>query len=540
MKSKVWRWVKTISKALLRTGLDIGLDTFGSVIQPRVQNNLHAMLLPKYPRSRLYTSRWYPTRSVDGATLNEFTPNPAFAKYAIPKGLPISGKRALAIENDPHFITDFSGEIEEGYGKGIKTLLLSKVGIVKIGERTFPAKINYHSHNAIRAGLHYDLVVEGVPPGTEQWELNIPSGEFKGRYAFVTTPKGKLIVPMKDEGMVIPKPAYRTKLRNWLKTVNPDEYVFEQKYDGSLSNVLIMDNYATFRSHREEGETYYDRLPQLEHISNTSNLWSSRKLFRGPNLRGSLVRGELVHPDGPGRIGGILNAYPEKARQIQALRGEATFVAWDILKYRGRDVSKLPYGERRALLKDTIAEVRIFNKHWYVSAEKGRYQSPEEFYDMVIAQPMPYGEGIVAKSVDSKVGEGNWFKVKNTDPFDLPVVEILEGSGKYSGSVGRMVVENPANGARGEIGSFSITDEKRQWIWDHRDQLIGAVAKIKAQNLTDRQVPRAGVFLDFHPDKGNTEAAMLMYTESLAGGDSAEAKNILFALKSAKGWHRAS
>jgi len=26
----------------------------------------------------------------------------------------------------------------------------------------------------------------------------------------------------------------------------------------------------------------------------------------------------------------------------------------------------------------------------------------------------------------------------------------------------------------------------------------------------------------------------------LAGGDSAEAKNILFALKSAKGWHRAS
>jgi len=66
---------------------------------------------------------------------------------------------------------------------------------VKIGTKMFLSRMNYHFHEADKAGPHFDLVVADVPPGTEQWELNIPRGDYKGRYAFITTEKGVIVIP---------------------------------------------------------------------------------------------------------------------------------------------------------------------------------------------------------------------------------------------------------------------------------------------------------------------------------------------------------
>jgi hypothetical protein len=52
------------------------------------------------------------------------------------------------------------------------------------GESQF-GRVAVHFHQADKAGPHYDLVCEGVPAGTERWELALHSGPFKGRYAFV-------------------------------------------------------------------------------------------------------------------------------------------------------------------------------------------------------------------------------------------------------------------------------------------------------------------------------------------------------------------
>ena len=45
------------------------------------------------------------------------------------------------------------------------------------------------------------------------------------------------------------------------------------------------------------------------------------------------------------------------------------------------------------------------------------------------------------------------------------------------------------------------------------------------------------VFVGFHSDKGS-EAGLMMYAESLAGGDPQASKNSRYALKSDAGWHR--
>jgi ATP-dependent DNA ligase len=166
-----------------------------------------------------------------------------------------------------------------------------------------------------------------------------------------------------------------------------------------------------------------------------------------------------------------------------------------------------------------------------------RGEDPIAFYNEIVSLPLPFGEGVVVKAAGDPTG-GTWFKVKQVDFADLELVEVLPGTGKYSDSVGRLVVRNPENGALGEVGSFAITDERREWIWTHRENVVGAVVKIRVQEITDRGAPRAGVFMDFHEGKGPTEAGLLMYAESLAGADPEETTRIKYKLISSAGWRR--
>jgi hypothetical protein len=483
------------------------------------------------------------------------------AKYTLPKGLPKVSSRVLAIENEPHTVDGFSGVIASGYGKGTKTLLADETVAVKIGTKMFLSRMNYHFHEADKAGPHFDLVVADVPPGTEQWELNIPRGDYKGRYAFITTEKGVIVIPMNDDGLALEKPSYSLRPKEFLEQVGRDntkaaigfaerrvkdvivpaqpsqQWVIEHKLDGSLANFTIGKGRAVFHSHRPTGETYYDRIPQLEDLHNHSRFFTSRKLMPYPDLEGTVGKVELYHPDGVGRVAGILNALPERAQEIQRLRGPATAHCWDLVKYKGKDVSGLPYVQRRYLAEKVIDEIRFFNSNWNMVRACKRGEDPIAFYNEIVSLPLPFGEGVVVKAAGDPAG-GTWFKVKQVDFADLELVEVLPGTGKYSDSVGRLVVRNPENGALGEVGSFAITDERREWIWTHRENVVGAVVKIRVQEITDRGAPRAGVFMDFHEGKGPTEAGLLMYAESLAGADPEETTRIKYKLISSAGWRR--
>lgn len=470
-------------------------------------------------------------QTVDGALLVGSS-SKAWAKYAIPKGLPLDDKRVLAIENDPHFVDDFDGEILEGYGKGKKTLLLSEQVVVKVGGVASVQKLNYHVHDADRAGRHFDIVVTGVKPGTNQWELNIPRGELKGRYAFVTTPRGMIVTRMKDNGIQMAKPVYTLRSEEVLTGLNPKDMIVERKIDGSLGNAVIKDQRVMFRSHRDSAETYYDKLPAIEFIRNNSYFLASRYAYPGPSLTGTIFQGELAHPDGAPRVSGILNSLAPNARAIQKQRGPVSFYVWDVLKYRGRDVSQRTYEERRALLEQLVREIRTVNKYWHTVEKMGLGESPLSFYNRVITDPLPFGEGVVVKPIDSIAQK--WDKLKVTGFGYFKLVDILPGEGKYAKSVGRFIVENPANGARGEVGSFSIQDDTRSWIWRNRKYLIGDTVKVRAQETTARGVPRAGVFYGFHG--GHVD--LLMAAEANAAGTGKTTKQVMYAMKSASGWKR--
>jgi hypothetical protein len=488
---------------------------------------------------QLAFSRAFQKKTVDGALRAGLRTEKEYAKFALRKGLPTEQRpRALAVENAPHSVDDFSGVIEEGYGKGEKRLLYAGIGVIKVGESRRLGKINVHAHDAEKAGLHYDFVAEGVDPHTESFEVNIPNGVLKGRYAFRQAfEKGQyLVLRMKDNSALVEKPDIHLKPQEFLKTVSQSgrPLSVEWKDDGSLANVAIRNMRAVHRSHRPEGEPYYDKLPAIEDVSNHSPVWLARKLFPGPQQEGTVLRGELHHPDGAARVGGIVNALPEKAIRIQRERGPVEFYAWDIAKLKGRDVSQLPYGERRELYEGVVEEIRLFNKHFHVVPAMQEDGDPVNFYQAIINDPrgLPYSEGVVVKYKDA-VDE--WFKVKANDTLDVKVVRCIEGAGKFAGSLGAMVVEGPT-GVKSEIGSFQLTNEQRQWIWKHRDVLTGQIAEVRAMKVNESGTIRAGVFVRFHPSR--SEAGLLMYAESSAGGDPEQSRSTLYRIKSAAGWKR--
>ena len=66
--------------------------------------------------------------------------------------------------------------------------------------------------------------------------------------------------------------------------------------------------------------------------------------------------------------------------------------------------------------------------------------------------------------------------------------------------------------------------------------LTGQIAEVRALTVNESGAIRAGVFVRFHPSR--SEAGLLMYAETLAGGDPEESRGTVFRLKSAAGWRR--
>ena len=67
-------------------------------------------------------------------------------------------------------------------------------------------------------------------------------------------------------------------------------------------------------------------------------------------------------------------------------------------------------------------------------------------------------------------------KIKRTEEVVLPVVDILEGSGKYEDSMGALVVQY--KGSLVGVGS-GFTDDQRQAIWNEPGKYIGRKVEIE-------------------------------------------------------------
>ena len=136
--------------------------------------------------------------------------------------------------------------------------------------------------------------------------------------------------------------------------------------------------------------------------------------------------------------------------------------------------------------------------------------APAVFYDRVVSdrRGLPYSEGVVVKDNHDPTGAA-WFKVKTSDLEDFELVQVLPGKrGKFATSAGAVEVRDPATGTTSKVGSFKVNDQTRQYIYDHREELKGATVRIEVMEKNPSGTQRAGRFVDFHPDKNQSNEAI--------------------------------
>jgi ATP-dependent DNA ligase len=110
-------------------------------------------------------------------------------------------------------------------------------------------------------------------------------------------------------------------------------------------------------------------------------------------------------------------------------------------------------------------------------------------------------EGAMVKDLDApyKFGRGpEVMKLKAFHDVDLKIESLLEGTGKYSGQLGSVVVNY--HGVEVQVGS-GFSDDLRDTIWRSPDIFINRMIEVRYQEVTPDGSLRFPTFVCFRNDR---------------------------------------
>ena len=108
----------------------------------------------------------------------------------------------------------------------------------------------------------------------------------------------------------------------------------------------------------------------------------------------------------------------------------------------------------------------------------GVINTEEEIAELVAPIWERGGEGIMLNTMEGPYEikrSNNLLKVKYNESLDLKVVDMLEGTNKYKGMMGALIVDY--KGYRVGVGS-GFSDEERQRFWDNPEEIIGKTIEV--------------------------------------------------------------
>ena len=177
------------------------------------------------------------------------------------------------------------------------------------------------------------------------------------------------------------------------------------------------------------------------------------------------------------------NVYKEtikRARNKNEVKTGLAFHVFDIItmeEYQNKLGTKR-YSERRKVL-DNMSE------NEFVKIVPILYQGND--MDEVLKLLDEYrnigAEGLMCntnKTYEFKRSKG-CLKLKVMQTMDLKIIDFQEGTGKYVGKLGALVVDFKGNSVG--IGT-GFNDIDRQYIWDNRDKLLGRVVELRYFEIT--------------------------------------------------------
>lgn len=213
------------------------------------------------------------------------------------------------------------------------------------------------------------------------------------------------------------------------------------------------------------------------------------------SFRGCVVDGELFASDWRSSV--------SAARKTECGDTTSKLMAFDCIPLQEfvRSVSQHDLSTRRLELlnrfNDSVASIS-----GCVDVVKAAGVSTLDDIERVTSDYIVQGyEGSVLKDLSSKYEykrSSSWSKVKRFNSADLKVIGMVEGRGKYVGTLGALQVEGDGVTAS-EVGT-GLTDEQRRFLWNNKDALIGRTIEVSYQELTPDKKLRFPVFKRIRED----------------------------------------
>lgn len=372
------------------------------------------------------------------------------------------GDKVLAVQQPDHTraYTKFTGILIDGYGAG--TVDIHKAGIAEV-LKSDGNHFRFNLYEGTRT-IRYSL----IKTGEKSWLW----------YNHTSTEENKPYIPRS-------KPSY--------KTIAPDRIDIED-----LNQVLApkIDGAANiFDLRGTKGLDVYSYRPSKkssELIDHTYRL-QANKINLPPTLKNTVLMGEVyaLNPDGTVKPSqdttGALVSNVWKAREKSPEFGVAIY---DVLRYKGKDTSNLPYRDKLPILQDIAQQVpRLSTPPFAVTPdEKRRLLTQVSFKQHPLTE-----EGYIVYDLNKSVP----YKSKFQEDYDVYAREIHEGQGKHTGRMGYISYSlTPDGPIVGNVGG-GFSDLQRQEIWNNQRKYIGKPMRIYSMGQLPSGAYRVPQFKDF-------------------------------------------
>ena len=364
----------------------------------------------------------------------------------------------------------FQGDIKEGYGKGRVSL-----------ERHEPTEIVKSTPERVAFNLY-----KGRVP--EQYVLRKVDG--KKWVLHNVTPSRD--VPRWDRMVSAIKPRYKEKPTDWLDFSDGSQ-VLQAKIDGA-SNYLVLKAGQPMRafSYRKAKST---PTGLIEH---TQKLPDWHKNVVPKELDNTVLRAEIYARDSKGRalkekdVGALLNTNTLQSRAKQQRMGQLQAAAFGVERFRGKDVSSMPYEAKLKMLEEVAAKIPGVE---LPPTARTPLEKQLLFQRIQRGQEKLTREGVVTHELQGNTTT----KVKFRPDFDVYVQGVNPSIHPgWAGSLSYSLT--PKGPVVGTMGS-GFTQAQRRRMLQHPEDYIGRVARVKAEGQFDSGALRVPVFKGYHQEK---------------------------------------
>jgi DNA ligase-1 len=285
-------------------------------------------------------------------------------------------------------------------------------------------------------------------------------------------------IDVKTINKVFPKliPTFEVGLCETFKGENlPEgEWAVEYKLDGSRCLVFIDEDYNVSFKSRSGKELY-----NLEHIA------EELKCFKNMVFDGEIYAGDwnntmsIIASDKTGK---------DKDTKSAKLYVFATLTLEEWLTQKAK-----PYKEQMRLDNAAFKYVEMIPSYPVYS-----FDELAICYEDALNRGY---EGVVLKEINSSYPfkrSKNWLKYKPVITEDLEIIGYEEGKGRNQGRLGKFICN--FKGHQVDVGG-GFSDALRKKFWQERDEMVGKIIEVKAQEETKEGSLRFPIFVRLRLDK---------------------------------------